>query len=107
MGMTMRVSLPGYNAGTDTNLDHFALYADADNVLIKEKTRGTMTTGTVGHGLSYIPLYMAYDYDGVFNTWVYGDNIYNATPRAYSTTSLIRITSGGTAQYFIFYDRQV
>ena len=60
MTQTIRVSLPGFNAGTDTNIDHYSVYSDSDNILIKEKTRGTVNvangaTGTVAHGLGYIP----------------------------------------------------
>ena len=39
MGNVIRVALPTYNALTDTNPDHFALYSDQDWVLIKEFTR--------------------------------------------------------------------
>jgi hypothetical protein len=71
MGYTARVSLPGYDAGTDTNLDHYSLYADVDNIMIKnqQKVLGTVgtagtagyTIGTIPHNLGYIPFYMAYD----------------------------------------------
>ena len=35
MSNVIRCALPGYNALTDTNLDHYSLYGDVDNVLIK------------------------------------------------------------------------
>jgi hypothetical protein len=66
MTTTVRVALPGYDAGTDTNLDHFSLYADEDNVLIKQKfgTVGTISaytgTNTYTHDLGYIPFFAIY-----------------------------------------------
>jgi len=33
MSQTIRVSLPGYNALTETDIDNYALYADSDNIL--------------------------------------------------------------------------
>lgn len=57
-----KVALPTYNAATDTNPDHFALYVDnaTDYILIKEKARGTQSVNgvnvNVAHGLAYVPL---------------------------------------------------
>jgi hypothetical protein len=61
MSYTMRVSLSGYNALTDTDPDHYALYTDENWVLIKEKARGSgdlayTGSATISHGLSYIPM---------------------------------------------------
>ena len=66
-----RVSLPGYDCLTDTNLDHYSLYADVDNIMIKNLSRGLGTVAaagtagytmtTINHGLGYIPFYMVYD----------------------------------------------
>lgn len=66
-----RIALPGYNALTDTNLDHFSLYTDKDNILIKEKSRGSITNigdgseviSTIAHNLGYVPLFLVYVYD--------------------------------------------
>jgi hypothetical protein len=58
----INVALPGYNALTDTDPNHFSLYVDeaTDHVLIKEKTRASQsvngTNVTVAHNLSYVPL---------------------------------------------------
>src|ERR1035437_2674702 len=66
MGNSIRVSLPGYDAITDTNLDHYALYADQDNILIKEFTRGSAAIPygtapyTIPHNLGYVPFYQVY-----------------------------------------------
>ena len=63
MSNVFKVALPSYNAKTDTNPNHFALYVDnaTDFVLIKEKTRNTSTVSnntvdTIAHGLGYVPL---------------------------------------------------
>jgi len=115
MGQTIRISLPGYNAGTDTNIDHFALYADSDNVLIKEKNRGTMnvaygTPGTITHGLGYVPFYAVYMDDGSKQNWIYGLNIHGKY-RAHAGTNTITLINNAsgtkTFYYYIFYDQQV
>ena len=107
--------MPGYNALTDGTMDHYALYADSDNVLIKEHSRGTtaisyLSLGTITHSLGYIPFYLVYSevssgryrisnaFDPVGSGW-----------RAYSSTaSLIMNNRYGTAgticRYYIFYD---
>jgi hypothetical protein len=65
MQQVFKIALPGYNAFTDTNPDHFALYVDpnenVDYVLIKEKTFGTTSVNSssskaIAHGLGYVPL---------------------------------------------------
>lgn len=122
MGQTIRVSLPGYDAGTDTNLDHYSLYADEDNVLIKNYSSGvgTMpsgaagTTGTITHSLGYIPFYSVYA-----RTYYYGDTRYipvNNQYNPFEVPDIISCTSGseviiksfqGTTVpygYDIFYD---
>jgi len=118
MGQTMRVSLPGYDAGTDTNLDHFALYADTDNVLIKEKVRGTSTlangaTGTIIHSLGYVPTTLAFVQSSA-GRWaqVLSDPVgtYSKAVMAGDGTNIYLTNySGGTAtfKYIIFYDQQI
>lgn len=68
MGQVIRVSLPGYNALTETNPDRFALYSDEDWVLIKEYTRGSISADLNGqpfyYYLDYIPTIFAYYQDG-------------------------------------------
>lgn len=62
MRQVIKVALSGYNAETDTNPDHFALYVDSGNtdyVLIKEKETEKVvvnanSTTTINYGLSYI-----------------------------------------------------
>ena len=67
MSQVIRVSLPGYNALTDTDPDHFALYSDEDWVLIKEYNRGSVSASEEGtpvyYYLDYIPTIFAYYQD--------------------------------------------
>lgn len=121
IGRSMRISLPGYNAFTDRNLDHFSLYTDEDNVLIKEHSRGAFTTSsattTITHGLGYVPFYLAYVLDtsgsgGPSNTWQQIGNAdfsvsYYATCN--TTTLTIGNATGSSRQfiYYIFYDNVV
>lgn len=112
----MRVSLPGYNVLTDTNLDHYALFTDADNVLIKEKARGTFnasagSTVEVSHNLGYIPYVQAYVDVGSQKYTASGfTNTAVTTTVHVDTTKLYLVNDGTAAQsgtYFIFYDNQV
>lgn len=120
MTNVLRVALPGYNAETDTNLDHFSLYTDQDNVLIKEKTRGQVTVGAgtdqnIAHNLGYVPLFLVFVNDtGISaNAWslVGIGSILSAqfVASADTTNLVISNLSGGslTFKYFIFYDNQV
>lgn len=115
MTQTMRVSLPGFNALTDGTIDHYALYADNDNVLIKEERRGTMTvsngnTGTVSHNLGYIPFYLVYAQTGAGTYRI--ANAFNPIGggwKAYTGTANLLIrnsfgTAGTAVQYYVFYD---
>lgn len=120
-GLT-RITLPGYNAETDTNLDHYSLYADIDNILIKRLlsnsqtiTDGSPTIKTIPHNLSYIPFFMAY-YDSFNNgKWSVLNNQYNpfSVPDALAgidSTNLNIWNFGGhvsgnvNVAYDIFYD---
>lgn len=116
MKNVIRVALSGYNALTDTNIDHYSLYSDSDNVLIKEKARGSgsvdlWNVGEITHSLTYLPFYLAYTqvssgrykisnaYDPIGIGWrVYTDtsklyfmNYYSSTYKGY--------------RYYIFYDK--
>lgn len=113
---TIRISLPGYNALTDTNIDHFALYADADNVLIKEKTRGSVSIAnggnqSIAHGLAYIPYVLVFaEVDTDKWSMVLGDSSdYNANIELNTTNLIIRNSLGSTKtfKYYIFYDQIV
>lgn len=124
MSQTLRVALPGYNALTDTNLDHFSLYADIDNVLIKRKQRGSGTVAvaggggytidTIAHNLGYIPFFaVAANYtDLTGDNWKLINNKYGLfTPPecavAADTTNLYIANFQATTLpygYDIFYD---
>jgi hypothetical protein len=110
----IRVALPGYNALTDTNPDHFALYSDQDWVLIKEVLRGSGTIGLnstaeITHSLGYIPFFLVYgevasnEYQASFSYNIYGGW------RVYADTTKLYINNFYSAtythyRYYIFYD---
>ena len=67
MKQVFKIAIPGYNAETDTNPDHFALYVDGTNdyVLIKEQSKDTITIGAgahthIAHGLNYVPFCLVF-----------------------------------------------
>ena len=113
MGMTMRVSLPGYNALTDGTIDHYSLYADSDNILIKELTRGTQSnSGTITHSLGYIPVVFGWVNNGGTMQFLSGNDAGAAFSQTIDVdTQNIRLNnnSGGTYtfNYFIFYDQGI
>lgn len=105
MTKVIRISLPGYDATTDTDPNHYALYADQDNVLLKEHSRGTLTPGgSVSHNLGYIPFYLAYGNIGG-NKYQLGTGFdaISGVPRSRSTPNTLK-TVGYDFKYFIFYD---
>lgn len=111
---TIRWSLETYNALTDTNPDHFALFADQDNILIKEKVRGSISVSGFGsqniaHGLTYIPLVFVFG-NMVGDEWTLlgGDsgNIYAHIEL--NTTNIVIVNSSSVAhlfKYYLFYDQ--
>jgi hypothetical protein len=113
MSNTIRVALPGYDALTDTDPDHFALYTDEDWVLIKEKSRSTVSVGanstkTVAHGLSYVPLVFAFaeTSSGVWKR-IDGDSFDGNYVLSVDNTNvnLTNNTAGAkNFSYYIFYD---
>lgn len=127
MAQTMRVSLPTYNALTDTNLDHFALHSDSDNILIKEKTRGSVNIAsggntTIAHNLGYVPFFLVYVYDKNGRGWAYAtankwklvshqQSAVSVPPfYVWSHTNTLYIYNNDTTtdfKYYIFYDQQV
>lgn len=107
MPNVIRIALPTYNALTDTNPDHFALYTDEDWVLIKEFARGSVASGsTVYHNLGYVPTVLAYAIDASGRGhWAYGETMY-AEYRMKIYTDRVTFSSDGSAtfKYYIFYD---
>lgn len=114
MGYTIRVSLPGKDAGTSTNIDDFSIYADSDNILIKEERRGTMSvtdgnSGTVGHALGYIPFYLTYgEVSAGRYSIISGYDPIGAGWKSYTGTSNLIVENdsgdGTVVQYYVFYD---
>ena len=114
MAQTFRVSLSGYNALTDTDPNHFALYADGDNVLIKEKTRGSQSVNgsssvNIAHGIGDTPLCLVFveTSSGVFRK-LFSHPLDGAGYwYEVNSTNLELHNSTGSAKtfyYYIFYD---
>lgn len=114
MQQVLKVALPGYNAETDTDPDHFALYIDGttDHILIKEKIRASVSvngTVNIAHGLGYVPFCLVFcettagAYRKLYSTPIDGVGFWFEV----NTTNLVlRNTSGSakTFSYYIFYD---
>lgn len=115
MGYTMRITRPGFDALTDGTIDHYSVYADSDNILIKELSRGTArvafgTPGTIAHNLGYIPLCFVWINNGGTMQFLAGNDANAAFSASYSegtaSIKLLNTTSGTyTYNYFIFYDQ--
>jgi len=65
MAQIIKVALPGYNASTDTDPNHFALYVDqsVDYILIKEKVTAQVSvtnSQTIAHNLGYVPFCLVF-----------------------------------------------
>lgn len=79
-----RAALPGYNALTDTNPDHFAVYSDQNNVLIKELFASQQNIPefnileTLSHDLGYVPLSFVFAHlSSADSRWSHVTNQYN------------------------------
>jgi hypothetical protein len=115
----LKVALPGYNALTDTNLDHYSVYSDQDNILIKEYSRfqGTISSGgsqTINHNFNYIPFFMSFAYQdygpdgaGTFYTQL-GHNAFDVSCSAYSNNNTLTLSNylGSAVPFtsYVFYD---
>jgi hypothetical protein len=117
MAQVFKISLPGYNAETDTNPDHFALYVDqlVDYILIKEKTYATVsvTAGdstNVAHNLGYVPFCLVFveSSSGVWRK-VFGTPIDGAgasfTVDDTNLTLYNNYATNKSFSYHIFYDK--
>lgn len=115
MGQSIRATLSGYDALTDSDPDGFSLYADSDWILVKEKDRdsGSVSFGnsdTISHSLGYIPAYMVWGEiaSGRYRLVNSGDPIGGGWS-SYSTTSNLVIENSYSStytdyRYYIFYD---
>ena len=118
MGQTIRASLPGYNVLTEANIYRYSLYADSDDVLIKEFARGAGTlalnsTVSINHNLGYIPFYLVF---GQVDTGKYRStnwfSLFSGVWRVRANTTDLIITNKFSAsftgyKYYIFYDQIV
>lgn len=115
-------ALAGFRADTDTNPDHFSIYFDENdaaseqNILIKERQRGSVTiagfgTATINHGLGYVPL--AYVFGQVSgDTWAFimGEASDITAYFDVDSNNLVLHNTGSVSKqfkYYIFYDRLV
>jgi hypothetical protein len=115
MAITMRASLSGYDALTETDKTKYSIYGDEDNILIKENARGSGTVGlfsigTVSHNLGYIPFYLAYTEIGS-GTYQVANSFdpFGAGWRVYSSTADLMFSNqlGSTTtnyKYYVFND---
>lgn len=119
MRQVFKIALPGYNAFTDTNPDHFALYVDPDDrvdyVLIKEKSRRSVSVPASGsveisHGLGYVPFCLVFyeSSSGVFRKVHGATDPTNSNPH-FTVTNTSLTLKNPTAlsvvmKYYIFYD---
>lgn len=115
MFTVIRAALPGYDALTDTNPDHYSLYTDVNNVIVKEYSSGTTfisAQGSINHGLGYIPSFSAFAPDPLGTTL---DNFiqighagffidYGAYIGTNNLTIYNFVGSSNPIPYFIFYD---
>lgn len=112
-----KVALPGYDATTDTDPNHFALYVDqiVDYILIKEKTKATVSvssTTNIAHGLGYVPHCIVFAeisagvWRKLFSAPITGSGFWYEVN---STNLVLRNTSGSAKNfsYHIFYDNVV
>ena len=110
--VTFRVSLPGIDALTNTDPKNFSIFADSDNVLIKEFERGSDTVlnqPQITHNLGYIPFYLIM---GEVSSGRYrianSQNIQAGSWITYCDNSKIYLDAGASVSdkysYFIFYD---
>src|SRR5690606_31415015 len=104
--ITARESLTGVNALTDTNPNNYALFAEQDNVLLKEHSRGALSAGgNVTHNLGYIPFYLVYGDigGGTYRLGSGWDPISLGHPRSRTTPDVLK-TAQTDCKYFIFYN---
>lgn len=114
MARGIKIALPGYDAFTDTDPNHFALYVDqsVDYILIKEKLKATVSvssTTNIAHNLGYVPYCLVFAevstgvWKKLFSTPIDGSGFWFEIN---DTNLVLRNTSGGAKdfQYHIFYD---
>lgn len=106
----IKIALPGYNAFTDTNPDHFALLVDPaiDYILIKEylKASQAITSSlTVNHNLGYVPFCLVFGEvsSGVWRR-LYSRDIAGFGMYYQVNSTQLQIFGTGNIAYHIFLD---
>jgi hypothetical protein len=94
----IRVSKPGFDVGTCADYD---LVMSSSFNLLKTKAVGT-TSGTVAHGLSYVPIYMYCEQLGSGTVGFMGQLRFSS-PGVDSTN----IETNGSAIYYLFYQQSI
>ena len=94
----IRISKPGFDVGTCADYD---LVMSSSFNLLKTKSVGT-TSGTVAHGLSYVPIYMCCEQIGSGTVGLMGQ-LQNSAPGVDSTN----LAAGGTVRYYLFYQQSI
>ncbi len=117
----IKVSLPEYEADTDTNINHYALWCTSDdsvdNVLIKEKLRGSTSVSAssstnIAHGLGYVPFCIVFVEvtSGVYiksGGRPFDSNGFYFTVNSTNLVLHNSSASSKTFKYYIFYDRMI
>lgn len=114
MSQVFKIALPGYNAQTDTDPNHFSLYVDqlVDYILIKEKVVGTSSvngTTNIAHGLAYVPHCIVFTEtsSGIWRKLFSAPITSSGYWYEVNDTNLVLKNSTGSAKtfaYHIFYD---
>lgn len=91
MGYGLKISKPGVDVGTATDID---LYFSSELDSMKTKMTGTIVSGgTVAHGLAYTP---------IFFISTSGFAPYGCEDVYVNSTNMVKEASG-TSRYYVFY----
>jgi len=114
MAKGIKLALPGYDAETDTDPNHFSLYVDqlTDYILIKEKATAQVSvaaTTNIAHGLSYVPMCLVFAEESagvwrkLFSRQIDGTGLWFEID---GTNLILKNTTGSAVNfsYHIFYD---
>jgi hypothetical protein len=94
----IRVSKPGFDVGTCADYD---LVMSSSFNMLKTKSVGT-TSGTVAHGLDYIPIYMCCEQVGGGTVGLMGQ--FKASDPGIDATNFV---ANGTVRYYLFYQQSI
>jgi len=100
----MRVSKEGFDVKTCADSD---LVMSSSFNMLKTSSVGT-TSGSVAHGLSYVPIFMATEQ--INGTTLFVGQQITSSPVVIDSTyiyAMSNITNAGTIHYYIFYDQSI